>query len=242
MTDISCIVNCHRESSLVHPTLRSVERAKRLAEECGLDVEVIVALDDSDDDTRGVVGLHVESGWRTTDYRFSDLALSRNAAVGEAEGKYVAFVDGDDLWCESWLVDSYMLAERRHDDVILHPEFNVYFGAVPHVLQHVDMESCSFDREFLFKRNYWTALSFAARSVYERFPYRKNTILDGFGYEDWTWNFETITDGLIHKVTPGAAHFIRRGKAEQSLLDRTNSHQAIPRIFELYRTRTAAAE
>ena len=234
--DITCIINCHRESYLINSTLKCVDRALTHAQSCGLTLEVIIARDNSDDDTIDIVERYAsgKSYWQILELCNGDLASSRNDALNLAKGKYTAFIDGDDLWCETWLLDCFMYAENREDRIILHPEYNVYFGGFQHIFKHVDMESERFERDYLYYSNYWTSLSFSNTSLYKEFPYRRNTITDGFGYEDWTWNYETMTEGYLHKIVPGTAHYIRRGKAETSLLDKTQEFKAIPRIFELY--------
>jgi len=233
--DISCIVNAHRERHVVHPTLRSVLRSVALARECGLRVDVHVVLDDSDDETREVVARLIGNDGYVHHVNYGDLSASRNWAVQHCTGEYLAFIDGDDLWCHQWLVDSLMAARRESRRIVFHPEYNVYFGsAAPHVFHHVDMEDADYQPEFLLRMNYWTALSFARRDIYLEFPYRPNRIDDGFGYEDWTWNHETVTAGIIHKTVTGTSHFIRKGKAGTSLLDQTNQMRAIPRVLDLY--------
>ena len=127
------------------------------------------------------------------------------------------------------------MAEADPRELVLHPEYNVYFGnAANHVFQHVDMEDPDFERELLLKRNFWTALSFARRETYLAHPYRENRLANGFGYEDWTWNHETIECGILHKVVRGTSHFVRRGKPGESLLAQSSSMRVIPRILDLY--------
>lgn len=243
MTDITCIVNTHKEGHLVFPTLKSVKRSILYAQELGLSVELLVILDRSDEDTIDIVTRETSTLGRAIKVDFGDLALSRNHGAKVSSGKYLSYVDADDLWCQTWLVDCFLLAEAHPSETVLHPEYNVYFGnGKEHVLQHVDSESDRFEKEFIYKMNYWTALSFAKRDTYLENPYKKNTIIDGFGYEDWTWNFETLERGIVHKIVPLTAHYIRRGKDEMSLLDLTNAYNAIPKILELYRERSTNVE
>lgn len=235
MVDVSCIVNAHDEGHVIHPTIRSVKRAVNYAESCGLEVDIHIVLDDSDDLTISVVESALEGVGAIHAVSYKDLSTSRNHARNESAGEYLAFIDGDDLWCHTWLVDAYMNSMRVEMPVVFHPEYNIYFGdESSHVFHHVDMDSPEFDDETLLKTNYWTALSFARKCIYEKFPYSPNKIEEGFGYEDWTWNHETIANGVRHKVVPGTAHFIRRGKPGGSLLELTNSKSAIPRILDIY--------
>ena len=234
--DVTCVVNAHKESHLIFPTLTSVKRAADYAEQCGIQVQIQVILDSSDEHTIGIVRRDLPESGIATEVQYGDLADSRNQAASISKGRYTAFIDADDLWGKSWIADAFIMAERDAREVIFHPEFNIYFGnSTSHVLRHVDMDSPEFVADYLYQNNYWTALSFARTSTYQRFPYTKNTIRDGFGYEDWTWNFETVAQGVIHKVVPSNCHFIRRGKAEPSLLDLTNTSGSIPRIYNLYK-------
>lgn len=235
MVDVSCVVNAHREGHVIHPTIQTVKLACAYAAECGLSTDVHVILDRPDKRTMNIVERELANVGEVHIVDFGDLAFSRNYSITQCKGEYVTFVDGDDLWCKSWIVDSYLCAQANDDATVLHPEFNIYFGSGDsHVFHHVDMTSPDFEFESFLKINYWTALSFAKREVYSSNPYHKNEILNGFGYEDWTWNYETIKKGLVHKIVPGTAHYIRKGKTGQSLLALTDSMNAIPRIMDLY--------
>ena len=246
--DISCVVNAHREGNIVFPTLQSVHRSVLAARDCGLDVEIIVVLDRPDRRTSEIAHREITAGVKVHTVDYGDLSDSRNRGVGHCSGKYVAFIDGDDLWCRLWLIDAYLAAEREERRVIFHPEYNVYFGSsAAHVFHHVDMEDADYQHESLLRSNYWTALSFARRDLYKEFPYLTNRINDGFGFEDWTWNYETARAGILHKTVAGTSHFVRKGKSGDSLLALTNRMKALPRILDLYTddvrgTRTVSPE
>jgi glycosyltransferase involved in cell wall biosynthesis len=232
--DVSCVVIGHREAHIITATIKSVLRSTRYANECGVRTEILVVLDSPDDDTREVI-----EGLRSLpvvihQVKFKDLSRSRNYAVGVAKGQYVAFVDGDDLWSKNWVVDSYMKGTQCRD-CVLHPEYNVYFGASDqHVLHHVGMDESDFILSSIYRTNYWTALAFSSREIFEKYPYKENKIKDGFGYEDWTWNVETIANGIRHLVVPGTSHFIRRAIGERSLLNKTNAAKSLPKIYPMY--------
>jgi glycosyltransferase involved in cell wall biosynthesis len=235
MIDVSCVINAHREAHVIHPTIVSVKRAIDYARGCGLVVDLHVVLDRPDERTINVVQRNLEGEGEVHTVAFGDLANSRNHAVKQVSGKYVAFVDGDDLWSQNWIVSSFQVAEVSEGDAVFHPEYNIYFGNTwRHVFHHVDMASDDFEIEALLRSNYWTALSFARNELYKRFPYRENTIRHGFGYEDWTWNCETIKAGIVHRIVPGTAHYIRKGKSGESLLAQTNTMKAIPRVLDIY--------
>lgn len=230
------MVNAHREGHILCATISSVKRAISHADACGLSCVALVVLDNPDNDTREIVLRECDGFAEVHEVNFKDLAYSRNYATETSTGKYTTFLDGDDLWCKSWLVESYVAAERSKNPTVIHPEYNIYFdGDYNHVFHHVDMDDSDFEHELIFKMNYWTALSFAETSIYKNQQYRKNNILEGFGYEDWTWNYETISQGIVHKIAPGTVHFIRKGSLQNSLLAQTNKVNALPRISNLYR-------
>ena len=240
--EISMVVNGHREGRLIYPTLRSVLRTVRFARDCNLKVELLVVLDRPDPDTMSIVARELGEDGTAHHVDFGDLALARNHGANQARGRYVAFMDGDDLCCRSWLVDALVVARAEEREVVLHPEYSVYFGYPDaHVLHHVDMESPDFEPEHFLKQNYWTALSFAERRTFLEVPYQRLSLDTGFGYEDWTWNHETMRRGIVHRVVPTAAHYIRRGKHESSLLDLTNSRKTVPTMLDVYRLPPLAA-
>lgn len=238
---ISCVLNAHREGYLVYPTIRSVKRAIDYARACGLSIELLAVVDRADSDTRSIVEREMADYGSVHPVDEGDLGLARNVGTDRSKGEYMAFIDGDDLWSQTWLVDAYLVCSTRDDETVIHPEYNVYFGTNnAHTLQHVDMEDADFNIEHFYIQNYWTALSFAKRSTYQATPYLKNRLKDGFGFEDWTWNFETIKKGVIHKVAAGTSHFIRRGKYGSSLLDDSNRGKSVPRVLDTYLLSSAA--
>lgn len=143
----------------------------------------------------------------------SDLGLSRNSGISASRGEFISFLDGDDLYSENWLTDAFLsLKENTHK--IAHPEVNVFFDKDPHWWRHINQKSIAFLASEMIGHNYWTALSFAHRSVYMKFPYQQCARTSGFGYEDWHWNCETIEGGLEHCFIPRTTHFIRIKSSE----------------------------
>jgi glycosyltransferase involved in cell wall biosynthesis len=231
--DVTVVVNAHREGLIARPSLLSISRAKAHAEERGLNVEVIVVLDRADSVTMGIVERWEESDVRVLRVDHGDLGLSRNYGVNAAAGEWVAFIDADDLWCETWL--NYAVVAARHDrrKIVWHPEVSVYFGVHKHIFMHMDMESDGYDPLSLCQSNYWTSSCFANRAIFVSTPYPRSELACQIGHEDWSWNLSVIGKGAIHKVVKTTGHAIRSKR--ESLLRDANLAGAFPKPDNLFR-------
>lgn len=239
MTDLSAILTAHHEGPLAGVALRSLLCAVDRARGAGLDVEVLVVLDDPDDLTRDVLADGESRGWRVDTVSFGDQGLVRNHAVGLSHGAYVAFLDGDDLWSENWLLEAHALCETDPGRVIAHPEIDWFFGANNNVFFHVDQTDPEFDPHFLRVGNYWDALCLAPRRAYEDHPFAERAVAEGFAYEDWHWNFDTLDAGYLHRVAAGTVHFKRRRPDSQTMVASTS--KTLTRLHRLQTWAGAAA-
>ena len=233
MTDISVVVNLHREGRIAVPALRSVARAVEVAAESGLDCETIAVVDRGDEATFRALG-RLERSPQVETCDFGDPSPARNFGVEKANGAFVAFLDGDDLMGEGWLkAAAVSLRARDGRDVIAHPRMNYVFGrdAQPLIWLHPDMERDAIDLMMLRAGNFWTNASFARTDLYRRFPFRANALEAGFGHEDWAFNFATVRAGVTHIAPEGTIHFIRR-KAAGSRLAESDSLRVLP-YFDL---------
>ncbi|MDA7809130.1 glycosyltransferase [bacterium] len=109
----SVIINCHNSERYVGEALKSV------LSQTIQDYELIVFDNASSDDTAKIV----KSFGRDIRYYFSDVKLSlgaaRNKAVMKARGKYIAFLDSDDVWLPTKLdTQKIILTERGLIDEI----------------------------------------------------------------------------------------------------------------------------
>lgn len=234
---VSCVINAHREGGYLHRSIKSALKNISFAEKHGIQCGLIIILDNPSADTVEIADSLQQKNSdtiRIVSCDYGDLSESRNRAVIEAEGEFVAFLDGDDLWGESWISSAYIKAKKLNSESVIHPQYNIYFSKTDcHVMEHVSQGDSSFFPEFFHEQNYWTSLSFASKKIYLDFPYKRNDISDYFGYEDWTWNCETVQSGITHAIATNSIHFIRRGKKEPSLLDVTNQ-ACLPRVYPLY--------
>lgn len=216
--DVTAIITAHAEGVLAGMSYRNMKECVSDFEENGYVAEIIIVLDSADDFTRSVF-TDADQNTRTkvifTDYK--DQGKARNHAVSEAKGEYIAFLDADDLWSQNWLIDSYKMIKRTGDKTILHPEYNWFFGGTSSLVIGVDQNDEEFDPAFLRFSNYWDALCFAHAETYRSVPYCDRNVKDGFAYEDWYWNCETIDDGFVHHTVPDTIHFKRRREGSQTM-------------------------
>lgn len=228
--DITAVLTAHAEGVLAGPSLVSFEAAISAARASGLTVKGLILLDRPDAATRlqfdGVDGRHSVI---STD--FGDPALARNAAVEAATGAFVAFLDGDDLWSKDWLWRAHAVCAADPVATVAHSELNVIFGLVRLMYWHVDSSDPGFDADFMRFDNYWDAMSFAARDLYQRHPFAANDRKRGFAHEDWHWNCATLSAGVRHRPVPGTIHFKRRRKGSE--IQDSNSVAALPWVTPL---------
>lgn len=222
-TDVTAIINAHNEGLILTSTLKSVAKTVKRAEDGGLTVEVMIVADRCDALTRDIIEAFDEIPLNIVIGDNGDLAESRNQGIKLAKGEFIGFIDGDDLWGPDWLLKAVTTARKEKRECVWHPEVNLYFAEnFRWFFHHPDMDNPTFEIEDLLVTNYWTALSFARKKVYLENPYVRNEISKGMGYEDWSWNCTTISNGLIHKVVPETCHFVRK-KEFSMLTDSTQS-------------------
>lgn len=96
---VSVVVPTRNRSRLLAMTLRSV------LDQRGVDLEVIVVDEASNDDTAAAIAGLADPRVRVL-YHQKPLGVSsaRNSGAGEARGEWLAFVDDDDLWAPDKLV------------------------------------------------------------------------------------------------------------------------------------------
>ena len=109
----SVIINCHNSEQYIEEALKSV------FSQTIYDYELIVFNNASTDGTEEII----RSFGRGIRYYFSNVKLSlgaaRNKAVMKSRGKYIAFLDSDDVWLPPKLeIQKAILTERRLVDEI----------------------------------------------------------------------------------------------------------------------------
>jgi hypothetical protein len=229
--DITVTVIFHSEGALAVAALASLSDLVRVARAAGITVETQAVLDHADELTRHNVDVHGQWIDTVQEVSFGDLGLSRNAGARLAHGRFLSFLDGDDLWGEQWLRAAFEMVSAASQDAIWHPEHLYVFTETNfdrvswtnaesfHTVMHAS-DTEGFNPLLLVFGNLWSANAFAAREIHLRFPYRAADRSRGFGIEDWSWNLETLGAGISHRVVPGTIHLIRRKRSAS--LDQAN--------------------
>lgn len=212
--DVSIILTAHREGVIAGVTARSAQAAMRHAEAAGLTHETIVVLDRADALTGATLREALQDGARYLETDEGDPGLARNRGIACAEGLCATFLDGDDLWSENWLTESWKLLADR-PNAVGHSACNLVFGMRRCLWWHVDSDSPLCDRDYLSWMNYWDAMTFARTDLYRRYPFKANDLTRGFGHEDWHWNAWTLADGIRHMPVPTTLHFKRARPGSQ---------------------------
>jgi glycosyltransferase involved in cell wall biosynthesis len=235
--NITAVINGHAEGLMAHSSLLSLKKCADIAEGMGVKVELLAVLDKPDELTSDVFDAfaNINSKLRVIKVDHGDLGYSRNSAAQEAKGKYLAFLDADDIWGDEWLVRAFAAAEADQRNIAWHPEVNVYFGVTPNIFLHMDMEDPRFHIANLAYTNPWTSLCFVSAEFLRAVPYAGTRLKDHIGYEDWCWNIDVVDNGGLHKIVPQTAHAIRTRNV--SLVKQTTAAGCIPRPSDFFRNK-----
>jgi glycosyltransferase involved in cell wall biosynthesis len=225
---VAAILTAYAEGVMAGLSFRSLLDAVAVARADGIDVEVLVVLDNPTDATRTAFSEAEEHGAAVAEVSYADQGKVRNHAVGLTRAGHIAFLDGDDLWSENWLVDAYRMCVEGEggadqDRVIGHPELNWFFENQQNLYFLPDQTDPAFDPALLRIANPWDALCLAPRAAYVEHPFAERAVADGYAYEDWHWMLETYRDGYVHRVVPETIHFKRRREGSQYVQARARS-------------------
>ena len=211
--DLTVIVTVHDETLVSGPTMRSADLAVAEARGRGYTVETIVALDRATRATSDYFHQPRFDHWERWEMQEGDLGRVRNALVPQTKGRYIAFLDADDLFSENWLAEGIAaldVATDRRERAIAHPELNVIFDGGRSVRQNVDSSSPLFTPYLLYVRNCYDSLCMSPREAHLAVPYVHRDIPNGLSYQDWQYAIETLSRGWRHLVVQDTIIFKRR--------------------------------
>ena len=203
---LSVLLTAHREGPLAHRTLLSLKAA--LANlDTDQSFEVLVHMDNPDQETEDYFDNQSEVSARVFKNSFKDLGSSRNYLVEQANGRFAATLDADDLISENWLKEGLkQLADAQ--DIVVHPEYSVNFGQDSIIWPKTNSKSLDIERLINVSMNRWDSAMICSVDTLKKFPYPKNA--KGFAPEDWHFNSQTLNAGVKHQVVPKTTLFVRR--------------------------------
>jgi glycosyltransferase involved in cell wall biosynthesis len=231
--NLSAILIAHAEATMVGVSFRSMLAAVRVAADAGLAVETLVVLDKPDEATREMLAEVDSYGARLVEVGYGDQGLVRNHAVGESRGRFIAFLDGDDLWTENWLVAAHEVCAMNMR-TIAHPYADWVFGEHRALWLPPDQSDPDFEPATLRVTNAWDALCLAPRNAYLDHPFQARDLAQGYAFEDWLWNLQTIESGYVHRVVPDTIHFKRSRAGSQFRQANFNRSTTRPTVYHDY--------
>lgn len=216
--DLSVIVTAHHEGRLAHHTINSLLCALRHAGEKGVTSEIIVILDRPDEKTTSYFERCHNNVERIHRVDFGDPGLARNYGVGLSTGRYVAFLDADDICGKGWLGAAFEEAQKREEQCVYHPEYVICFEKENFFARYKNMHDEGFSAGNLIEYNCWNSVHFLAhRELLGALPFAATPPESGFGYEDWHWNCEVVAKGIEIRIVPGTCVFSRRKRMDSRL-------------------------
>jgi hypothetical protein len=227
--DLTVVVTAHDETLVCGPTMRSADLAVAEARDRGYMVETIVALDKATAATSDYFLQPRFDHWERWEMGEGDLGRVRNAIVPRTKGRYIAFLDADDLFSENWLAEGIAALNAAGERAIAHPELNVIFDGGKSVRQNVDSSSPLFSPYMLYVRNCYDSLCMSPREAHLAVPYVHRDIPNGLSYQDWQYAIETLSRGWRHLVVQDTIIFKRR--RDFSLVVESNNRKSIVRAL-----------
>ena len=110
---VSIVTPCYNASKYIGKTIESV------LNQTYTNFEMIIVDDISTDDSYMIIKKYVDKDARIKYIKLEEkggASISRNQALKEAKGKYVAFLDSDDLWYKEKLEKQVKFMEKNHID------------------------------------------------------------------------------------------------------------------------------
>jgi hypothetical protein len=229
-TDLTVVVTAHDETVVCGPTMRSADLAVAEARARRYTVETIVALDKATSATSDYFRQPRFDQWERWEMHEGDLGRVRNVIVPQTKGRYIAFLDADDLFSENWLAEGIAAldaASERRERAIAHPELNVLFDGSRSIRQNVESSSPLFTPYMLYVRNCYDSLCMSPREAHLAVPYVHRDIPNGLSYQDWQFAIQTLSQGWRHVIVQDTIIFKRR--RDFSLVVESNTRKAIVR-------------
>lgn len=231
--DLSVLVTFHNETLVAGPTMAAADAAVACARAAGFAVETLMVLDNATPATTEWCNQDRFDHWQKIERSEGDLGRVRNAVVPQTKGRFIAFLDADDLFSENWLREGIALLnaeEAKGTKAIAHPELNWLFDGAHSVFFKPSQDDPLFTPYHFYFMNYYDSLCMAPRACHLEHPYVHRDIPNGLSFQDWQFAIETMDAGWKHLNAKDTIIFKRR--RETSLVMESRNRMAILRPLD----------
>jgi glycosyltransferase involved in cell wall biosynthesis len=228
---LSVIITAHQEGRLLRDSIESVLHGlTKLPEESRINCEVIIILDFPDQATLDVAR-YFKGQISNLNYYLAfnhDVGKSRNIGIDLSTGEYIYFLDGDDVWGESWLRNSIELLEKTNGKTIVHPNLVFEFGQDNLILTNYKVIDPIDFTYYLVEQNLWISSFCCHKDIFINLKFPNGEIKSAcpYGYEDWSFFNKSIILGIDHLFAKETIIFIRRKSV--SITTKTIISEKIP--------------
>jgi hypothetical protein len=213
-TDAEVVLFARAQGNFLGGCVASIHRAASHAEGRGLTVALTAVLHAPTPVTRRVAESLLDARWRILDLPTTEVSAARNAARESLRGRYVAFIDGDDLWCETWLHAACRAA--LVEQAVWRPELLLTFGNDFHAAAgYAAIPQPAFlpDPSVLLARDVLPSGFLAPQGLLAAHPWPQADRGHGWEAVDRWWACEVAASGHAHRALPGTFHYRRRPDA-----------------------------
>jgi glycosyltransferase involved in cell wall biosynthesis len=208
--DLEIVVFVHNEGHFLGGCITSVMRAAVYAKSKGRSVILTAVVRAATPLTSAWVHQHLTTDWQVLNCPDLTLSQARNLARLAVTGRHVAFIDGYDLWCETWL--DYAADAASREPAIWRPEALITFGNDFHSAAgySVVFQPRRLDCAAVLLSHKNLASGFlASRDIVLAHPWHDADAERGWDAPDHWWNCDVAAAGHMHRALPDTFHYRR---------------------------------
>jgi hypothetical protein len=207
---IEVIMFAHSQGNFLGGCIASILRAVAYAEARGLKVALTAILHAPTPFTLKMAKQFLDARWEILDLPTASIDHARNAALLASRRQFAAFVDGDDLWCETWLHAAYQAAITTR--AVWRPEVLLTFGndfnrneGYSAVFQPLHLSSPA----LLLVGNPLPSGFVVSRDILAKHPWPSTNHQRGWNAVDQWWSCEVAAGGYEHRALASTFHYRR---------------------------------